>query len=171
MPRAASMIAMGLAVCACGDGRGALDAGLDAGVRPPAPVVSSEVPPAVLAALPKTDAGLPILIMLPGAAPSGGTPALVYDPALDDPIARWGACLSRVGACYETNAPQPISGCVELIERCDDDSGGDDCCPPACIAGFQARVAAGADEWSAVKESFVRGGCLTGFPGWHGELP
>ena len=66
-----------------------------------------EIPPAVASALPKDAQGRPILIE------SGGV-GLVYDSKLDDPIARWGACLSLVAGAY--TSPKRGTSWVDLVK-------------------------------------------------------
>jgi hypothetical protein len=94
--------------------------------------------------------------------PPGLSVALGYDDTLDDPISRWGQCLSRVLGCYRAS-PTAISTCVASMDRCADDTGGQGCCPPACIEQFRANVAAGMAENNAVDASFVEGTCVAGF--------
>lgn len=128
--------------------------------QPPAPPLPRDLPPEVIASFPQNDRGQPILHSTRFAGE--GSLRLVYDRDLDDPLARWGQCLGRVVACYRTNEG-PIDGCIELIERCADDRGGEGCCPAQCIDEFRAKNSSGASEKEAIDASFVHGGCIRGF--------
>jgi hypothetical protein len=125
--------------------------------------VSVELPAELVAALPRTDGGLPVLF---GPLAAASNPALslqfAYDDKLDDPLARWGDCLSRVTACYDANPGAPVARCIDVIEPCADDTGGKACCPPACIAGFKALRRQGVEERAAIDQSFLKGACVKG---------
>jgi hypothetical protein len=128
---------------------------------PPPP--NLDLPPDVESALPHTEAGLPVLMSLTADMPPGLALALAYDAKNDDPVARWGSCLGRVGACYRTNGGW-LGGCVDSIPTCDDPNGGRGCCPSACIKAFKDALAAnGNDEDKAVEASFLAGGCIPNF--------
>lgn len=130
--------------------------------QPPAPATPAAMPSALEDALPKTDDGLPIVVQTGAGLPSGLSLALAYDATLADPIALWGQCLSRVTACYRTNEG-PITGCVDLIEVCADDAGGEGCCPRACLDRFHELRDGGTGEDDAVNGSFLEGSCIPGF--------
>lgn len=127
--------------------------------KPPGPATSADLPSDFASGLPVLDSGLPVLI-----ASNGGGIGLVlaYDQTLDDPIARWGECLSRVTACYRANGSNPIAGCIDQIERCADDRGGKGCCPTACVDEFH-RLDGDLSEDDAVTQSFGKGDCVAGF--------
>jgi hypothetical protein len=131
--------------------------------QPPAPPLSGKLDPALESELPRTPDGKPVHYAVNGQN-VGPRMLLVlaYDEKLDDPTARWGECLSRVVACYKTNEG-PIAACVKSIERCSDDAGGKQCCPRACLDQFNALVASGKDEDTALRSSIVAGGCVKGF--------
>lgn len=135
------------------------DAGTVAWNRP-APRPSTGMTP-TLEALPKDDGGLPILLTTPVMSPGVGV-ELVYDPTLDDAVARWGECLSRVAACYRTNDGK-LGGCADFIEPCADNTGGTGCCPPACLAAYRDLINRGVSEREAIDQSFVAGDCVQGF--------
>jgi hypothetical protein len=131
--------------------------------QPPAPPESAELEDAVRLNFEPTDAGQPILFSVPDTVIPGWEVLLIYDQTLDDPTTRWGECLARIGACYDTNAGYPIAGCIDLITKCADDSGGTDCCPPGCVAQFKTLLKSGASEHDAIAGSFVKGSCVVGF--------
>ena len=94
--------------------------------KPLQPPPSRELPEALKKALPRDREGRPVI------AQQGGL-GLVYDSKLNDPITRWGACLSRVLAVKTANpGAGMLSHCIDLMEVCPTDEGGDDCCPQAC---------------------------------------
>ena len=125
--------------------------------KPIGPPPSRDLPADVAKALPRDSQGRPIIIG------QGGT-ALVYDKAVDDPISRWGACLSRVSALKKANpGPGRFAHCVALIDVCASDEGGAACCPQACIDKFEQQQAGGLSEKEAMNKSFVEGSCLKGF--------
>jgi hypothetical protein len=120
------------------------------------------MPAEIATVLPVNDAGLPIIVATNAEVEPGVTIELAYDATIDDPIARWGQCLSRVAACYQTN-PGPIAGCIDLVERCADGTGGNACCPPGCISAFHSLMASGTDEDTAIGKTFLQGDCVIGF--------
>lgn len=141
------------------------DAGADApppGVAPPGPPAPRALPPE-LADLPRSEDGLPVLATTGAPGPDVYEAQLVYDEAADDPITRWGQCLSRVVACYDANPSGPIAGCLERIERCERDSGGEGCCPAPCLRAVADAIAGGAPEDDAIDATLVRGDCVEGF--------
>lgn len=113
-------------------------------------------------ALPKTDTGLPIVIQAAGTLTGSLTVALAYDAERDDALSRWGSCLRRVLACGETNLPKPAAACIDAIDRCPDDTGGNGCCAPACLSEFDQLLAQGNDELAAITGSFLKGNCQKG---------
>lgn len=130
---------------------------------PPEPPPDLSIPPEVATSLPSTTDGKVVLsVSTETGNPDAPTVALVYDPAADGPVARFGACLSRVVACARTNSIGTFPGCVPLIERCADDTGGMDCCAPSCIDAFIALEGAGVPVMQAINESFLDGQCQEG---------
>ena len=112
-----------------------------------------EIPPPVASALPKDAQGRPILIE------SGGV-GLVYDSKLDDPITRWGACLSLVADAHKPS--KRGTPWIDLIKPCPTNAGGKDCCPPECIEKFKKERAGGSSDRDAMARSFVEGSCVEG---------
>jgi hypothetical protein len=152
------MIALGLAVlvsAACGDNDG--NAGVCVKLAPADPARRD----ALLAALPKNDAGLPILTTTSAGLPEGVSVSLVYDKSLDDPIARWGDCMELVSACRL--ACDSVKSCVEAIPSCATNAGGGGCCPAACTQAFHARLASGDAPSAAITNSYALGDCVEGF--------
>ncbi len=139
-----------------------LDVALPPGVRPPAPPTPRDLDPAAVALLPATEDGRPVLLSTGSPGPDGYEIELVYDRAIDDPISRWGQCLSRVVSCYRENAGGPIAACVAVVERCASDAGGEGCCPPACLDAFEGALRGGMVEDDAVDSVFVEGDCVEG---------
>jgi len=131
--------------------------------NPPPPPVPATLPPDLAAALPKTDAGLPILLSTPAMLPGGMRIALVFDESLDDPLTRWSECVARGVSCYEVNRDRPIAGCIALIERCADDTGGKGCCPARCLDDFERLLHSGRSESQAFDESIMAGDCVAGY--------
>ena len=132
---------------------------------PPLPPVKAAMPLELTAQLPKTDDGLPILVSTTYA---DKTVALVFDESLDDPITRWGECLSRVLSCRQVNTG-PIAPCIDMIEHCATNEGGIGCCPSACIAEFKQQVSAGEEEFAAIENSFLAGNCVEGLADFTNE--
>lgn len=128
--------------------------------NPPAPPVDTRLPPALRAALPTTDAGLPILIWTNAGGLEVG---LAVDETIDDPSRRRASCMSRVSACYEANPGRKIAGCIDQIEQCKDNTGGLGCCAPACIKEFRALSKQGVDEDEAIDRVFLGAACLEGY--------
>jgi hypothetical protein len=125
--------------------------------------VSGVIPPEVAAQLDHTDGGLPIFVSTSATLPAGTTIGLAYDATLDDPITRWGQCLSRVVACHAANpGAGPIAPCIALIERCADNHGGKGCCPSACLDRYAMAVASGEAESDAFTQIFLDGSCVDG---------
>ena len=130
---------------------------------PPAPPVDLSIPPEMAAALLPTTDGRSVLSLSPDTGiPGAPKIALVYDSAAEGPVARWGSCLSRVVACAKTNSIGTVADCIPMIERCDDDTGGMDCCAPSCIDAFTALVNAGVPVMKAIDDSFLDGQCQEG---------
>jgi hypothetical protein len=124
--------------------------------------VPASLPAEIEAALPHTEDGLPILMDLPVEALPGFKLQLVVDSTRDDPMTRWGECLARVMSCYKTN--DRVTGCIEQgIEICASDSGGNGCCPRACVDAYSRLHGSGMSEEDAVEGSFIEGGCIPGF--------
>jgi hypothetical protein len=156
------MLLLAATMLACPDGGCASSSPPPYEARPPTPPPPRGLPPELAEALPRTDAGLPILLTVPLQVAPGFDLQLVYDESLDDPLARWDECLGRVVACAEANAGHPIDGCIGFIEPCADDTGGQACCPPACIAAYHERRSAGDEEEQALLASFFAGDCVAG---------
>jgi len=129
--------------------------------NPPANPPPDALPQDLVDALPRTADDLPIVTSTHA---FGSEVQVAYDVAKDDAIARWGQCLSRVAACHRANPGAAIAGCIDQIERCPDDSGGPDCCPPRCISDFLEQYDATGDEESAISSTFLHGACVEGFP-------
>jgi hypothetical protein len=119
----------------------------------------STLPPDLAAALPKDPQGRPILLQVP-TSPDASL-ALVYDEDVDTPVTRWQVCVGLVDDCYR--APGTLTDCIHALKRCGDDTGGKDCCPPACITAYDQRRSAGLAEDDAIDQTIVHGDCLTGF--------
>lgn len=149
---------VGLALLAGCDLLGGDDTGPS---NPPAPPSPDELPAELVDALPKTDDGLPVIEAVEA---FGLRVQVAHDATRDDAVARWGQCVSRVAACHRANPGAPIAGCIDLIERCADDTGGAGCCPPRCIAAFHDAYDDSGDEARAIEESFLTGACVEGFP-------
>ncbi len=155
MPRAASLALLAfLSACDLFGGGGA-----DA--NPPAEPPPDDRLDEVLAGLPTTDDGLPILSSVHA---FGSRVEIVHDGTKDDAISRWGQCVSRVADCHRSNPGARIAGCIEQIERCPDDTGGRDCCPPRCIQEFLDRYGETGDEEGAIEATILAGTCVEGFP-------
>jgi hypothetical protein len=133
------------------------------GSHPPAAPIDPTIPADVEAALEHDDQGRPIVIDTPSMVAEGERVALVFDKDLDDPITRYGWCLERVAACRHANPTSPLSGCIDQIQPCADNTGGRACCAPACVAEYHQQQALGLDDKEAIAASFVRGDCLQGF--------
>jgi hypothetical protein len=156
---ALGMIALGFAELvstACGDSGGNA-ASVCVKLAPEDPAARD----ALLAALPKDDAGLPILTTTSAGLPDGVSISLVYDKAIDDPISRWGDCMELVSACRL--ACDSVKSCVEAIPSCGSNAGGKGCCPAACGQAFHARLAAGDTPNAAITNSYALGDCVDGF--------
>ncbi len=125
---------------------------------PPEPVV--DLPQELIDALPKTSAGLPILLqsspMLNGGKTSLG---LALDKNRRDAVTRWAGCIGRVTGCVKSNGGS-VAACVDLIERCPAADGTDNCCPQSCIDEFHQKLQTGLHEFSAIRESFIYGSCV-----------
>ena len=158
------MVALaGLVGCAGGCPFDFLGPGPTVGNNGPLAPRSPYFPPAgEVGGFERDDAGLPILLRVPSQLAPGYDLVVAYDEKRDDPIARWGQCMSRVVACVQANPGQLIDGCIPKIERCADDSGGPGCCPPACLDAYAARRSAGDDEEAALLATFFDGSCVTG---------
>jgi hypothetical protein len=122
----------------------------------------AKLPKELVDTLAKNDAGLPILIQ-GGDAVVGMSIGLVFDESLDDPIARWGECLSRVADCYTVNGNRGVTACIGKLERCADETGGKGCCPSGCFTAFEALRKDGVAEDEAVDRTFRDGACVAGF--------
>jgi len=129
--------------------------------EPPGPPPSREVPPEIAAQLPTTQDGK---VLFTEVTSGGLTMQLAYDPTLDDPITRWGWCLSRVTACVTANPSQSIIGCIPKIEVCASSEGGHGCCPSACLDEFRQAHERTRDDRRALEESILTGRCIPGFP-------
>ncbi|MEM6927762.1 MAG: hypothetical protein AAF602_12590 [Myxococcota bacterium] len=121
---------------------------------------SSGLDPELAAVLETTEDGRPILIQTGSGLGAGVEVGIVYDANLDDPVKRWGECLGQVQACFEAS---DSTACISAVPRCASNQGGVACCAPSCIDGFDAAIAAGADEPSAIDDTFFAGDCLDGF--------
>lgn len=129
--------------------------------NPPADPLPDELPPELIEVLPRTDDGLPVITSTHA---FGAHVEVAYDVTKDDAVARWGQCVSRVAACHRSNPGAPIAGCIDQIERCADDTGGPNCCPPRCIQEFLDRYAETDDEPGAIESTILAGTCVEGFP-------
>lgn len=124
------------------------------------PSLSEPIDRAFLDALPKDGEGRPILMSGPSALGPGTTVRLVWQDAVDDPIARFAACLDLALSCQsgaEFDRP-----CVDAIPACTDDTGGLDCCAPACLTDFQQRVSSGWSGTNAITQ-LLRTDCQQGY--------
>jgi hypothetical protein len=130
--------------------------------QPPAAPPPVEVPADVKSSLPADAQGRPVLVRTRGAGDGNLSISLVYDEKKDDPITRWASCLERVVACKQANLGHSIKECIPLIARCADDTGGVGCCPGACLDAFQRVSATGLADTEAVRQSFLKGDCVTG---------
>jgi hypothetical protein len=163
---------LSVALCGCGSGAEGLGASSTSGpaggqpdaVNPPAPPIDTQLPPDLAEGLPRTDGGQPVVMTTNATLAPGVMLALTYDEKLDDPISRWGSCLSRVVGCYRTNGGY-LGGCVDHIEVCGDPAGGDGCCPRGCLDRYKALRGQGVPEDTAVDGSFIAGDCIPGFTG------
>lgn len=147
--------------CRCDDETGPLPDGGSTVTRFAPPAVPATLPADLVAALPKTDAGLPILFSNPGEGRA--TFALVFDESLDDPIARWSECVDRVVACFQVNPTAPVAPCVARLERCRDARGGRGCCPPRCLDDFATASSRGVSAIDALDQVILEGSCVEGF--------
>src|SRR5688572_30346027 len=116
IPRAVPLIVIVLTACPLLE-----EAELPPG-NPPPPPSPRELPDAVKAALPSNADGEAVMSRVEW---GGMFVEIVYDPTLDDAIARWGECLARVTSCTKTNPTGPIAGCIVQIEQCAGPEGGD----------------------------------------------
>lgn len=123
-----------------------------------------EPPAAVIEGAKRTEDGLPIIAESSGGAISV---TIAYDSRLDDPVARWGDCLSLVVRCRQ-QTEGAILPCVDAILRCTG-NGGEACCPDACLAPFVARLRAGEDELAAFEATVLAGDCMPGLSELRGK--
>lgn len=147
--------------CRCDDEPGLLPDGGSTVTRFAGPATPAVLPPALVASLPKTDGGLPILHANPGEGRA--TFALVFDESLDDPIARWSECVDRVVTCFRLNPSAPVEPCVARLERCPDGRGGQGCCPARCLDGFATATSRGVSALDALDQVILEGSCVDGF--------
>lgn len=113
-------------------------------------------PPAEPADLP--DEPIAIGFTLPGT----GDVELRYDPNKKGAVVNYGSCLSRITDCAKTNNIGSGAECISGLERCADNTGGKNCCAPACLDKFDALIEAGAPVMKAIEESFLEGSCQEG---------
>ena len=73
---------------------------------------------------------------------------LVYNPAVDDPVAQWGDCVASVIQCVETD--QAPASCIR-----------NSACPANCLAALEQQVPDDANEQAALdafEALFIRPG-------------
>lgn len=87
---------------------------------------------------------------------------LKYDPGARGGAGNYGSCLSRVTDCAKTNDIGTVAACISTLARCRDNTGGKNCCAPACIDRFDALIEGGAPVMQAIEESFLEGSCQEG---------
>ncbi|MGA9523254.1 MAG: hypothetical protein WBV82_17430 [Myxococcaceae bacterium] len=117
--------------------------------------------------LPKTASGLWELIEVAGSK-------LAINPTQNDPITAVARCADLVTGCYE-NGETTLDACVASARTCrtkEPWKEGEDCCPSACAAAFDAERKHGTEPVAALeKVFFTTPDCFPGVRAALGETP
>lgn len=120
-------------------------------------------PAAVRDKAPRTEDGLPMVVVPPRPPSDAVAFSVVYDETLRDPVTRWADCLSLLVACRQ-DTEGPVLPCVRTLPHCPEDAPETDtkCCPAACVMPLVDQLSAGTEEMEALQRTILKGDCVEG---------
>ena len=137
-----------------------------AGYERPALVTVPPLPRPNLDALPRDDAGRPVLVSVPGAM-------LSVDPSLRDPIYTLATCAALIAGCV--SSARSLDACAVSAPLCATSTPWREslpCCPSACRDRFEAERSTGTESLTAFRSIyFDHPDCFPGVLEMLGETP